>query len=55
VFVSADTFLQGRRHHTGAFFFQGAVSNNFVNAGTVTLNTTPPSPEPASVTGGVSI
>ena len=38
--VTADTFFNGPVTNTGAFVFQGAVSNNFVNsgAGTVTLN-----------------
>ncbi|HXI83200.1 MAG TPA: hypothetical protein VNL17_03820, partial [Verrucomicrobiae bacterium] len=40
--ITADTFFNGPVTNTGAFFFQGAISNSFVNAvaGTVTLNNT---------------
>ena len=38
VFVSATTFLTGPVTNTGAMFFQGAISNNLVNSGSITLN-----------------
>ena len=31
VAVTADTFFNGPVTNLGAFFFQGAISNNFVN------------------------
>jgi autotransporter-associated beta strand protein len=38
VAFTADTFVTGVLSNTGALWFHGAVSNNLVNTGTVTLN-----------------
>ena len=53
VFVSANTFFNGPVTNTGAFFFQGAISNNFVSsAGTVKLNNNATITGTATVNGG---
>ncbi|HVM62067.1 MAG TPA: autotransporter-associated beta strand repeat-containing protein [Verrucomicrobiae bacterium] len=54
VYVTANTFFNGTVTNTGAFFFQGAISNNLVNSGngTMTLNNTATITQTATVNGG---
>ncbi|MGD1017975.1 MAG: autotransporter-associated beta strand repeat-containing protein [Verrucomicrobiia bacterium] len=54
VFVSQSTFFNGPVTNTGAMFFQGAISNNLVNAGagTITLNNTATITGTAAIDGG---
>jgi hypothetical protein len=54
VAVTANTFFNGNVTNTGAFFFQGAISNNFVNSGngTVTLNNTATITKTTTINGG---
>ena len=52
--VTANTFFNGPVTNTGAMFFQGAISNNLVNAGagSVTLNNTATITQTAAINGG---
>ena len=54
VAVTANTFFNGPVTNLGGFFFQGAISNNFVNSGsgTVTLNNTATITKTATINGG---
>ena len=55
VFVSENTFFNGRVTNTGAFSFQGAISNNLVNSGSVTLNNNATITGTATVSGGFDL
>ncbi|HXI84385.1 MAG TPA: autotransporter-associated beta strand repeat-containing protein [Verrucomicrobiae bacterium] len=53
VAVTADTFFNGPITNTGSFFLQGAISNSFVNSGTVKLNNDATITGVASITAGL--
>jgi len=54
IYITANTYFNGTVTNTGAFIFQGAISNNLVNSGsgTITLNNAATITQTANINGG---